>query len=105
MVKPFNDLRAKMSPERREANRQQSQELIVALELADLRKRMGLSQKELAERLNVQQPAVAKVESRPDLHVSTLREHIEAMGGRLELVAKFPDESIMLKTLSSADDR
>jgi len=45
----------------------------------------------LAEALNVQQPSIAKLERRTDMYVSTLRSHIEAMGGQLEIIARFPD--------------
>ncbi len=104
MARNFNELRAKMSPDRREANRREAEKLIVAIELAELRKRAGLSQKDIAERLNVQQPAVAKVEARPDLHISTLREHIEAMGGNLVVLAEFPQETVKLGNFSSSPE-
>lgn len=101
MARNFNELRAKMSPERQEANRRAVEKMIVDIELAELRKLKQLSQKDMAERLNVQQPAVAKVESRPDLHISTLREHIEAMGGNLVVLAEFPKETVKLGSFSS----
>jgi hypothetical protein len=43
--------------------------------------------KMLAEALNVQQPSIAKLERRTDMYVSTLRNHIEAMSGQLEIIA------------------
>ncbi|MGL4209227.1 MAG: helix-turn-helix domain-containing protein, partial [Candidatus Adiutrix sp.] len=83
-------------------NRLKAEEIIVAIELADLRKRQGISQKQMAERLNVQAPAISKAENRPDLHISTLREHIEALGGELDLIARVPGELIKLQSLSSS---
>ena len=56
----------------------------------------GLSQKMLADVLHVQQPAIAKLEKRTDMYISTLRSHIEAMGGELEVVAKFPDGAVKI---------
>ena len=44
--------------------------------------------------LNVEQAAISKLENREDMYVSTLREYIRALGGELQLVAKFPDAEI-----------
>jgi len=59
--------------------------------LGELRKARGLRQTELAERLGVGQVAVSRMESRGDLLISTIRNVVEAMGGRLEVRAVFPD--------------
>jgi hypothetical protein len=54
----------------------------------------------IAEALGIQQPAIAKMEKRTDMYISTLRSHIEAMGGRLEITAHFPDGSIKIANFS-----
>jgi hypothetical protein len=54
----------------------------------------------LAEVLHVQQPSIAKIEKRTDMYISTLRSHIEAMGGELEVVARFPDGNIRISNFS-----
>ena len=59
--------------------------------LARLRQLRKQSQQQLAEKLGVQQTAVSKLEKKADLYVSTLRRYVEAAGGRLEIVARFPD--------------
>lgn len=64
--------------------------------LQELREARKLSQKVIAELLNVQQPAIAKMEKRTDMYVSTLRSHIEAMGGELEIIAKFPEGAVRI---------
>ena len=53
----------------------------------------------LAERLNIPQGAVSRMERRTDLLLSTLREYIGALGGRLELRAVFPDASFEIDSL------
>jgi len=68
--------------------------------LNELRNARGLSQKTLAEAMNIQQPAVAKIERRADMYISTLRSHIRAMGGDLEIVAKFPDGDVRISNFS-----
>jgi hypothetical protein len=50
-----------------------------------------MSQKNLATVLRTGQPAVSKIEHQADVYVSTLRSYLEAMGGQLEIVAKFQD--------------
>jgi hypothetical protein len=50
-----------------------------------------MTQVALAERLHMAQPSVSRLERQADLYVSTLRRYIEAIGGRLEIHAVFPD--------------
>jgi DNA-binding XRE family transcriptional regulator len=64
--------------------------------LEQLRVALGVSQEELARLLDVQQPAISKLERRDDMRVSTLREVIEALGGELKLSAKFRDRTVEL---------
>ena len=45
----------------------------------------------LAEKLKVNQPAVSKLEQRADVYISSLRSYIEAVGGKLKIVADFPE--------------
>ncbi len=52
----------------------------------------AISQAELAGRLDVTQGAISKLEHSDDVRVSTLRQYLEALGARLELVAVFDDE-------------
>ena len=57
----------------------------------------------LAEIPRVQQPAIAKLEKRTDMYLSTLRSHIEAMGGQLEVVARFPDGTVKISNFSDLE--
>jgi transcriptional regulator with XRE-family HTH domain len=59
--------------------------------LRELREVRARSQEQIAERLQVGQGAVSKLERRADMYISTLRRLIQAMGGDLEIVATFPD--------------
>src|SRR3984893_15483113 len=59
--------------------------------LQDLRKAIGKTQAAIAKRLKVGQDAVSKLETRSDMYISTLRSVLKAMGGELELIARFPD--------------
>ena len=96
MTKKFAELRAKMSPESQARSSAKAQALLSEMPLNELRQALGLSQQALADVLRVQQPSIAMMERRTDMYLSTLRSHIRAMGGELEVVAKFPDGSVKI---------
>jgi predicted XRE-type DNA-binding protein len=100
MAKKFSNLRAEMKPDARERANLMAQSMLAEMPLNELRQARGLSQKMLAEVLHVQQPAIAKIEKRTDMYLSTLRSHIEAMGGELDIVARFPDGSVKISNFS-----
>ena len=100
MAKKFAELEAKMSPERRARIDAEVKKALAEMPLNELRNARGLSQKMLAENLRVQQPAIAKMERRTDMYISTLRSHIRAMGGELEIVARFPDGDVRISNFS-----
>ncbi len=100
MAKKFADLRAKMSPEAQARSEAKAKAMLAAMPLYELRQARGLSQKMLADVLHVQQPSIAKIEKRTDMYISTLRSHIEAMGGQLEVIAKFPDGTVKISNFS-----
>lgn len=93
----FAQLRARMSPEARAQSQAQAAALEEEMGLAELRRALKLSQEELGHALEIQQAAVAKIEKRADLYVSTLRRFIEAMGGELEIVARFADHNVRIR--------
>lgn len=100
MANKFAELRAKMAPDARARVEARAQNILVEMPLNELRQARGLSQKMLSEILHVQQPAIAKMERRTDMYISTLRSHIEAMGGQLEVVARFPDGAVKISNFS-----
>jgi DNA-binding transcriptional regulator YiaG len=67
-------------------------EALEEIRLYELRHAEAVSQAELAGRLDVTQGAISKLEHAEDVRVSTLRQYLEALGARLELVAVFDDE-------------
>jgi predicted transcriptional regulator len=58
---------------------------------------LGVTQEELAHALDVSQSNISRVERSEDLYLSTLRGYVEALGGRLEINAVFPDRTIPLQ--------
>jgi DNA-binding XRE family transcriptional regulator len=67
-----------------------------ALDLAALREARAATQQQVADTLNVSQANVSRIEHQEDLYLSTLSGYVAALGGRLELTAVFPDETVVL---------
>lgn len=92
----FNELRARRTPERRARNQAETERLLAEMPLAELRQAQELTQTTLADLLETSQGEVSKIEKRADRYVSTLRRYIEAMGGQLDIVARFPDGDVRI---------
>lgn len=105
MAKKFADLRRGMSPEAQKMARAKTEELAAALPLAELRHARQLSQSQLAEELSIKQPAVAKIEKKADMYISTLRRVVKAMGGELEINARFSDGVVRINQFEEIDDK
>ena len=103
MAKKFAELLARMPSQAQARAQAKAQAMLTEMPLHELRQARGLSQKMLAEVLHVQQPSIAKIEKRTDMYISTLRSHIEAMGGQLEVVARFPDGAVKISNFSELD--
>ena len=85
------DVKARVSPATLKKANERAAELRRQIEgLQPLRVALGQTQTELAKRMKKSQASVAKLEQRTDMLLSTLRGHIEGMGGKLALVASFP---------------
>lgn len=101
--RPFADLTKDWSPERRARNEARKAQLTAEMmSLEQLREGLGISQEELANVMEVQQPAISKLVRRPDMKVSTLRDLIAAMGGELHITATFSDRSVEIGNFTAA---
>ncbi len=96
MKKKFSELQAGMAPERLARARAKAKEMMAEMLLAEIRRQTGLTQEELAASLGIKQPTLSKLESQTDMQISTLRRLIEALGGRLELIAHLPGADIRI---------
>ena len=92
-----------MPKERREKIEERAQEILLGMALQELRKMRKLSQKQLADDLNLNQAALSKMENQADMQVSTLRRILSAMGGRLKIVAQFPDGEFVIDEFDQSD--
>lgn len=71
------------------------------LALQELRQVMGMTQEQLADVLEMNQGNLSKLEKRTDVHLSTLRRYVEALGGKLHIMAALPGKPLIeLSSLS-----
>lgn len=104
MARKFSELRAKMSPESRARVAARTQAALKEMPLNELRRARDLTQVSLAKAMGTSQGEVSKIEQRADLYVSTLRNYLEAMGGELEIVARFPDGAVKIMKFGELSD-
>ena len=97
---------AKLPPERQKRIKARAKEILAEeMSLQTLRKARQMTQENLAKQLSIKQENVSRIEKRTDLLLSTLTKYVEGMGGRLRLVAEFPDSPpITLTGLQDLDD-
>jgi transcriptional regulator with XRE-family HTH domain len=96
MAKNFRELEAKMRPESLARAKARAKEVMAEMLLAEVRKAVGLTQDEVAATLGIKQPTLSRLESQDDMQISTLRRLIEALGGKLEIIAHLPKGDIRL---------
>lgn len=103
MSKSFKTLRKKMSPTAQKAAAKKTQQMLKEMPLNELRQAHQMSQERLAELLSTKQANVSRIERRTDMYISTLRSYIEAMGGELDIVARFPDGEVHINQFEDID--
>ena len=77
--------------ERRRVKARAEEILAEEMSLRALRHAREMTQSTLAEKLGINQENVSRIEKRTDLLLSTLTKYVESMGGKLRIVAEFPD--------------
>ena len=103
MAKKFRDLVADKPASWHAAVEARKRELLAAMPLHELRRARQLSQEQLAMELGATQPEISKMEHRTDMYVSTLRRFVEAMGGELDILARFPDGTVRITQFHELD--
>ena len=98
MARPLSELTQNFSEERKARIEKGGDLLLMEYDLvSELRQDRELTQKELAEILEVRQSAVSKLEHQDDILIQTLARYVRALGGELEIRAKFPDREVTLR--------
>ena len=100
----FDDYIAKLPRKRQQTIKKRAAELIAEeATLGQLREARQRAQVEMAEKLHIKQAAVSKLERRTDMYLSTPRSYIEAMGGKLEIITRFPQRAVRIMQFEALD--
>jgi hypothetical protein len=102
MAIKWNELKHKSSSEIRAKLKRDADAELDRIGFHKLRQARQQTQVAVAERLNIAQGAVSRMERQSDFLLSTLREYVGALGGRLELRVVFPDGDFVIETLAPA---
>src|SRR6266568_2561785 len=103
MAKKWTNLYGNIPAERRARIEEQVAKDLAEMPLAEVRRARELTQQQIARGLQVNQAWVSKLERQTDMYVSTLRSYVEAMGGQLEIVARFEDGAVRLRRFDELD--
>ena len=96
-TKTWKEIRAKkFSPEQIKRLDEGVVNALIDLDLRELREAAGLTQEELAKRIEVAQPMLSKMERRADMRLSALLRYVGALGGELEVTAVVKGKRIKL---------
>ena len=92
-------IRKSLSPARRRRIASRTAALMADEQtLQKLRRARGMTQAAMAEALGIGQDGVSRLEQRSDMRLSTLRGYVEALGGKLLIVAEFPGQGPVVLT-------
>lgn len=95
-TRKFRELVDAMPVERQQKVADRVRQSLASMPLEEIRKARQLTQTKLAETLGVNQGEVSKIEHRTDVYLSTLAGYVEALGGKLEIRAVFPDREMLI---------
>ena len=95
-TRKFRELLKAMPAERQRRIAKRVRDTLVSMPLEEIRKARQLTQVKLAEVLGVNQGEISKIEHRTDIYISTLADYVEALGGKLEIRAVFPDREMRI---------
>jgi hypothetical protein len=105
MANNWKEIKHKFSTEEHVQLQHEASAELERIGFGKLRQARHQTQVALSERLDIPQTAVSRLERRTDLLLSTMRGYVEALGGRLELRAIFPDGEFVLEQLGPAKRR
>ena len=82
---------AALPAERQRRIKEKADQMELTMRIAEIRRTRGISQKELAAKLSLSQPAISKLENKENLQLQTLKNLANAIGGELEITIKFQE--------------
>jgi len=95
-TRKFRELVKSMPVGRQQRIAKRVRRTLASMPLEEIRKARQMTQAKLADALGVNQGEVSKIEHRTDIYLSTLAGYVEALGGKLEIRAVFPDREMQI---------
>lgn len=86
-----------MTQPSRSRAKQRASEILEQMELAEIRKALKFTHRGLARTMKIAQPTLAKIEKNPDMRIATLRKVVRALGGEIDIIARFPEASVRIR--------
>src|SRR5208282_2164652 len=93
MTVTLEEILSQMPEERRARIFKRAEEIRQEINLREMRRLRKVTQARLSKKLKIGQEGVSRIERRADLYLSTLRNYVEGVGGKLSLVVEFPDRA------------
>ncbi|MDR3753373.1 MAG: XRE family transcriptional regulator [Terracidiphilus sp.] len=93
MTVSLEEVLNQMPEEERAEVFRRADEIRQEINLREMRRLRKLTQVRLSKKLKIGQEGVSRIEKRSDLYLSTLRDYVEGVGGKLSLVVEFPDRA------------
>jgi transcriptional regulator with XRE-family HTH domain len=84
----------------RQAVEKRVEALITARNLRELRVLAGQTQDQVSAKTGFKQTNVSRLEKRADMKLSTLRDYVESLGGRLKIVADVAGKKVDLSSIA-----
>jgi plasmid maintenance system antidote protein VapI len=104
MAKSFDELvRGTTTEKTRRRAAARTPALLGELLLSEIRELAGKSQRQVADVLGIKQPSLSKLEKQSDMQISTLRRIVNALGGELEVIARFPKGTVKIEQFNQAN--
>lgn len=97
----WTELEAKMSPERRAEIQRKVDIMLAAMDIQDILRDRGMTKEDLASQMEIGTENGSRIRQRANMNVNALQDAIEAMGGKLEIIAHFPDKDYRIDQLAT----
>lgn len=101
MTRAWKDIKAKsrhkMTPTEEQDDREWVERELLEMSLREMREMVGKNQVEVAAEVETTQSELSRLERRNDFFLSTLKKYVKALGGELEVIAKFGDKMVRLR--------
>ena len=98
MTVTLEEILNQMPEERRTRIFKRADEIRQEINLREMRRLRKITQTRLSKKLRIGQEGISRIERRADLFLSTLRNYVEGVGGKLSLVVEFPDRAPVVLT-------